>query len=894
MASTDTTGTCGCCDGISVDTPQKVHNRAGLSAISYRIGRHYDFKKSLLAKLTLSRYEALQKLTSRSDDDFTVALIDAFSTVADVLTFYQERIANESYLQTARELLSSQEQAYLIGYHPRPGVAASTFLAFTLENKTALPGKEAERGMRSAENDFPNVTIPVATKVQSVPEQDELPQYFETIEEIVAKADWNAMPVKTTKEQTAISSKNTIYADGTDFNLKTGDQILLFDNDTPYFKKVDKATVRDEEGMTEIQFQVSQLGAFMVSMVMYPVFNTELTYLIDTNIGSSVQNIVYQGTSLTQKEANVAMSGLKKSQPPGTRVVVFRETANLFGYNAPPKMRYLDNLGNNDPADDVIREAEWSLNADDTNKTYIHLDRVYEGITSGENGYVGIKIGNGSLKSFKIQSVDNVSVSRYDISGKCTRITLDDNSGIQYFSHLRSAIVYVRSEPLPLSEVPIDDPVDSGTNELDLDSYYHDLKPGRKVIISGELSDLPGVVRSEAHELESVTKKQGNTYSTITLKNSLDNNFVRDTMRVNANVALATHGETVQEVLGSGNAGASFQKFKLKQPPLTYISSDDPSGTSSSLEIRVNDILWQEVSSFYGHGSDETIYTVRQNSQGESFVTFGDGTTGSRLPTGNQNVRATYRKGIGAAGMLNANQLSQLVSRPLHLKAVNNPVEPSGAQDPESASDIRKNANLTIFTLGRIVSLQDFEDYARAFAGISKAKSVWVWENTKKAVHITIAGEDGAEVPESSLLYTNLKESIEDNLSQKTSFTIENYLPKYFTFTGSLKVDPRYEFDKVHEEIVRTIRDQYSFENREFGQSVALSELIGFIHRIDGVVSVDIDTLYIITADTSAPIPADQPAKLLVARLAEKGAEHANPAELLLITDEPVQLNKMT
>lgn len=894
MASLD--NTCGCCDGISVDTPQKVHNRAGLSAISYRIGRHSDFKKSLLAKITLSRYEALQKLTSRSDDDFTVALIDAFSTVADVLTFYQERIANESYLSTARELLSSQEQAYLIGYHSRPGVAASTFLAFTLDNKTVLPGKEAERGMRSSENDFPYVTIPVATKVQSVPEQDEMPQYFETIEEIKAKADWNAMPVKTTKEQTSISSKNKIYIDGTNFNLKPGDQILLFDSNTSYFKKIKKATVRNETEITEIIFQVSPMAEIMVMvpMVFYPQYNTELTYLINTNIGSAVQNIIYQGTSLTQKEANVAMSGLKKSQPIGTRVVVFREMANLFGYNATPKMRYLDDLDSEDPADDVIRETNWTIHGDDENKTYIHLDRVYEGITAGENGYVGIRIGNGSIKSFKILSVENVSVSRYDISGKSTRITLDDNSGVDSFSNLRQTIIYVRSEPLPLGELPIDDPVASGTNELDLSTYYHDLKPGRKVIISGELYDLPGVVRSEPHELESVAKKQGNTYSTITLKNSLDNTFIRDTMRINANVALATHGETVQEVLGSGNAGASFQKFKLKQPPLTYISSDDPSGTSSTLKIRVNDILWQEVDSFYGHHGDERIYTVRQNSQGESIVTFGDGTTGSRLSTGNQNVRATYRKGIGAQGMLNANQLSQLVSRPLHLKAVNNPVEPSGAQDPESASDIRKNANLTIFTLGRIVSLQDFEDYARAFAGISKAKAVWVWENTKKAVHITIAGEKGSEVPESSLLYLNLKESIENNLSQKTYFTLENYLPKYFTFTGSLKVDPRYEFDKVHEEIIQTLRDHYAFENREFGQSVALSALIGFIHRIDGVVAVDIDTLYIITADNSIPIPADQPSGLLTAALAEKGAKHANPAELLLITDEPIQFKEMT
>ena len=59
----------------------------------------------------------------RDDDDFSIALLDAWATVADVLTFYQERIANEAYLRTATERLSVLELARLIGYQLRPGVA---------------------------------------------------------------------------------------------------------------------------------------------------------------------------------------------------------------------------------------------------------------------------------------------------------------------------------------------------------------------------------------------------------------------------------------------------------------------------------------------------------------------------------------------------------------------------------------------------------------------------------------------------------------------------------------------------------------------------------------------------------------------------------------------------
>ena len=47
-----------------------------------------------------------------------IALLDAWATVGDVLTFYQERIANEGYLRTATERRSVLELARLVGYAP--------------------------------------------------------------------------------------------------------------------------------------------------------------------------------------------------------------------------------------------------------------------------------------------------------------------------------------------------------------------------------------------------------------------------------------------------------------------------------------------------------------------------------------------------------------------------------------------------------------------------------------------------------------------------------------------------------------------------------------------------------------------------------------------------------
>src|SRR5262245_33419599 len=164
---------CGCCEGLP--PPSAPENRPGLPTLTYRIGTHATFLRHLLARLPVQTVppddpngtRPLAALTSRAGDDPAVALLDAWAAVADVLTFYQERIANEGYLRTATERRSVLELARAIGYELQPGVAASTYLAFTLEDAAGAPG---------------HATLEVGTKVQSVPGPGEKPQTFETAE----------------------------------------------------------------------------------------------------------------------------------------------------------------------------------------------------------------------------------------------------------------------------------------------------------------------------------------------------------------------------------------------------------------------------------------------------------------------------------------------------------------------------------------------------------------------------------------------------------------------------------------------------------------------------------------------------------------------------------------
>src|SRR3712207_4698584 len=128
----------------------------------------------MLARLSSSREGALRAFRTRDDEDFTIALLDAWATVADLVTFYQERIANESYLRTATERRSVLELARTIGYELSPGVAAGVLLAFTVEDAAGTSGTAA---------------VAAGTRVNSLPGPGELPQVFETVEPLDARAE---------------------------------------------------------------------------------------------------------------------------------------------------------------------------------------------------------------------------------------------------------------------------------------------------------------------------------------------------------------------------------------------------------------------------------------------------------------------------------------------------------------------------------------------------------------------------------------------------------------------------------------------------------------------------------------------------------------------------------
>ena len=867
------TETCGCCDGIAAGTPVGLFNRAGLSAISYRIGDYAQFKESLQAGLSSSEFSKLAGLRTRDADDYTLGLIDAVACAADVLTFYQERVANESYLRTAIERVSLQEMGKLIGYRLRPGVAAETWLAFALEApKTPPAGMTLDPG--AFVTGIPvALTLTAGLKVQSVPGPDEKPQTFETVEDIAARPEWNAIRPWLSAQRAAVLGATQTWVKGVANNLKVGDALVFVDPDflgAPEtninwdFRLIEAVDVEPEADRTRVRWKGGLLHALALSEL-----------------------------------------------PRAPQLYVLRKRAAVFGHNAPMWSSMSRQFRHGYPGGkNASNWPDFTLSAANAVGAYVDLDAVYGEVKPGGlailarvefnvgavvvkskfTGGIGGVVSTGlSPKTFtglyKVSSMTDVSLAAFALSGKVTRLGVQGkNLGTDFFDFVRETSVYAQSEPLTLAPYPVEDAI--GGDHLPLEVAAKGLEAGRRLIVAGNLA-LDGAGSKgprQIHECTLVNAQDVDAArSIVQIAPPLPKVLIRDTVVVYANVALATHGESAAQILGAGDASRSFQRFELKRLPLTYRNATNETGADSELSVRIGDVEWAEKPTLFSAAATERAYALSVDEQGRAWVVFGDGVCGARLPSGVNNVRARYRQGLGQEGNVDSDKLTQLMTRPLGVKSVSNPVAAQGGTGPEPTGQARRTMPLGTRTLGRVVSVLDYEDFAMAFAGIAKAQAQVLQLAAGPTIAITVAGQDGTELSGSNPVWNHLLLALKAGGDPHVNVLLLSHQKSYFHLGLKVKRDLAYALKPLLAAVEAALRAHYAFDARALGQPVLQSEVIAAVHSVPGVVAVDLDFLYGGTAPAAQTKKSSQ-TRLLASRMRVTGGV-AMPAELLTLDD---------
>jgi baseplate J-like protein len=908
---------CGCCAGIHASTPTGIDNRSGLSSIRYRIGDYAAFKASMLTALSSSKYSELGSLHTRDADDYTLALIDAVACSADVLTFYQERVANESYLRSATERVSLQELGKLIGYRLRPGVAAETWLAFALETPRAAPaGLALEPG--AFVTGIPTaLTLPAGLKVQSVPGPDEKPQTFETVEEIGARPEWNAIRPWFGRAGAPGAGATETWFQGVANNLKVGDALVFVD------------------------------GEFVAHPTTNEQWDFRLIDAVETEPGNSRTHVRW-----AEPLKRVSSSSEPTVAP---QVFVFRRKAAVFGNNAPRWSSMGTDFKSGYPGGPDLDEwPDFTLSAGDGK--WVNLDAIVsearpdglavlrrfgfdasKATTQASSGGVKPVVTTSPKGSsaglereelimvrpphlftelYRIERTSEVSLAAFALSGKVTRIEVaGSNFGDSFFNAenaVRETSVYVQSERLTLAPYPVTVPVDGAA--LPLAVSPDGLFAGRKLIVAGVRTDDETKLVHRATLVDAQPHPNG---AVLTITPPLPASLQRESVVVHANVANATHGETAAQILGAGDASRSFQRFELRRLPLTYLSASNETGADSELSVRIGDLEWTEKSTLFGATSTERAYTLSLDEQGRSWVTFGDGVHGARLPSGVNNVRAKYRQGLGDDGNVASDTLTQLLTRPLGLKSVSNPMPARGGTDPEPAEQARRTMPLGTRTLGRAVSLLDYEDFALAFTGIAKAQAQVLQLPAGPTVAVTVAGPRGESLTSSDSVWQNLRDALRAGGDPHVPVQLLSYQPIEFHLGLKVKRDPAYELRPLLATVEAALRAHYAFDARALGQPVLQSEIIAVAHSVRGVVAVDLDFLYVPqpvpppqrgpillfathvslrpgpalvkTRRPNAPLARSRQNRLLASRM-RVGSGVALPAELLTLSSGPLDL----
>jgi predicted phage baseplate assembly protein len=682
------------------------------------------------------------------------------------------------------------------------------------------------------------VTVPVGTAVMALPEGSTPPPVFETVETIEARREWNALPVaRRLPAATLVTGTGWIWVDGVETRARPGDGVLLY-------------------GQARLAQPGSERWDFRrLSAVEVDAAHRQTRLVFERGLGDAT------------------------TSPPGhvSAVLIFRNRASVFGHNAPDWRTQSTETKSAFSANPSAR-TEWpgfALAADRAADGLLDLDREYPGILPGS--WV-VLVDTYHVEAYEVAQVSPAARVDFTLTARVSRLKLRGEH-LAWFDR-RGTTVWCEPDVLTRVGEPDSSPVQGAS--VVVDGAFGALQ-GRMLAVYGDADD-DGTPRGEVVRVASAAEAADGT-TALGLDPPLASAYARDTVVLNANVAPATHGQTAPaEVLGSGNAAQPSQSFVLKGKPLTHVPS--PAGRESTLTVRVGGVEWTEVPFLHGQPPDARVYRLRHAADGTTLVEFGDGVAGARLPTGQENVVAAYRTGLGLAGEVAARRASLLTRRPTGVDGAINPTAFTGAADPDDPEQIRTSAPRTVLTLDRLVSLQDYEDFARAFDGIGKALAAALWDGQRRLVHLTVASASGMPPAPADPILVNLAAALRTYQDPVHQVAVDSYQARAFGLRAWLLADPAHAWETVLADARAALAAAFDFAHRQFGQSVAPAEVVSVLQAVEGVVAVDLDRIF----RTDDPAVAAPPNVLLQARGPQSSGGARQTAELLLVSSDPADV----
>ena len=286
---------------------------------------------------------------------------------------------------------------------------------------------------------------------------------------------------------------------------------------------------------------------------------------------------------------------------------------------------------------------------------------------------------------------------------------------------------------------------------------------------------------------------------------------------------------------------------RLPEGPLAY--TETPVGgevpPKSTLAVKVGSDPWDEVISLVhsdasAEGGDH--FAVETDEEGRSLIRFGNGTNGRDLA--GAEVHCTYQVGWGLDGNIGADQLRYFDATTYpEIAECWNPFDVTNGRSPEPVAEIiRRAPEAYRFRQLRAITLQDYKDRAEELPEVARAAARYGWTGSWRTVQIAI---DPVGRPD---LTDELRQKVACHLEavRLIGEDLEIREPRYvpLDIKVSLCIHPDYWIEDVRFLLEQEFSEGYTPDGRQgffhpdrwtFGQRLRASEIIGRLHRVQGV-----------------------------------------------------------
>jgi hypothetical protein len=294
----------------------------------------------------------------------------------------------------------------------------------------------------------------------------------------------------------------------------------------------------------------------------------------------------------------------------------------------------------------------------------------------------------------------------------------------------------------------------------------------------------------------------------------------------------ATQGESVfQDELGLGN-GEPNQVFTISQ--LEVLKE------SISLQtIEAGTVYsWNLVDNFIESLPLDRHFMMELTEDGETLIIFSDGVTGMR-PSFNSLIEVSFRYGGGLKGNLAISKINQLFNSISGIDRVENLVASTGGTDFEDIEKVKTLAPKNYRTGGSAVTVEDFQDLAETFSGISRAVCIETF-NVTNDVYLYLATEDG--IPLTDTLKNAVKESIEEVMVMNQNLYVFEVAYHDYDVTITAYLYDNFGQANADTEIRGLLTSELNPSKFSFGETVYLSQIVNTAFGARGVRNIVINT----------------------------------------------------